>query len=69
MALVSADEFLSATKRVLERVHNGKFRETQHGAILNLIKKKRRFSLTGNGLRKIGNFSVLSNHRRRRLWM
>ena len=38
---VRADEFLSTTKCVLERVHNGKFRETQRGAIFNLIKKKK----------------------------
>ena len=40
MADVSADEFLSATTCVLERFHIDKFRETQQGAIINLLKEK-----------------------------
>ena len=37
MADVSADDFLSATKCVLERFHIDKFRETHQDAILNYI--------------------------------
>jgi len=40
MADVSADEFLSATKCVLENFQINKFRETQQNAILNLLRGK-----------------------------
>lgn len=40
MADVSANEFLSVSKCVLERFHFDKFRETQKDASLNLLKGK-----------------------------
>ena len=40
MANISADEFSSAIKCVLERFNIDKFRETQQEAILNLLKGK-----------------------------
>jgi len=40
MADVSADEFRSATRCVLERFHIEKFRETQQDAILHWLKGK-----------------------------
>ena len=60
MADVSADDFLSATKCVLERFHIDKFRETHQDAILNFLKRKRCFSLTANRLRKMCNFHFLN---------
>ena len=59
MADVSADEFLSATKCVFERFYVDKFRETA-GCHFEFVKRKKCFSLTVNGLRKIRNFPVLS---------
>ena len=64
MADHSADEFLSATKSVLERFHIDKFREITAGCHFEFVKRKRCFGFTVNGLRKIRNFSVLLDHRR-----
>ena len=58
MADVSADEFLSATKCVLERFHVDKFRK-RVGCHFEFVKRKKCFSVTANGLGKIRNFSVL----------
>ena len=73
MTDVSTDEFLSATKCVLERFHIDKFRETQQDAILNLIKEKDvlvstcipltclKFELTNQDSVRGKNFTVLTS--------